>query len=119
MNLVIQRLMKFSPIAFNFRADRALRGLFVQVDDQRLAAGAQHAMHFAECRHRFAKVLEGRAAEEEVECVVVERHSRDIALDEFDRHARLLVRCCPISTNDRLMSSVCTRGPSRANSMAK
>ena len=53
----------------HFPVDRRVRGVFVHVDDQRLAARPENAMHFAERAQRIGEVLERRPADDEIKTV--------------------------------------------------
>jgi hypothetical protein len=66
------------------RIDSLVRGIVAHVDDQRLAARSQDAVHFAQRSHGIAEILECRAADDEVERVVRKRKRRGIALAELD-----------------------------------
>ena len=58
------------------------RHVLAQVQDQRRAAGAQYAVHLLKRSVRLGKVLERRAACQQVEAFVCEGHRRCIALTE-------------------------------------
>jgi len=68
--------------AVNKAIDQFHRRIFSQIDDHALAAGLQHAAHFLQCANGLAEVLESRAANQEIEGVVGERHAGCVALAE-------------------------------------
>ena len=52
-----------------------------------LATRLQHAMHLLECSDRLGEILEGRAADQEVEGFVSERQVGSIAAAKIDLHS--------------------------------
>src|SRR5262245_27735501 len=76
--------------ALHMGVDCLGRGIAPQVEDERLPARSQHAVHLVQRLHRLAEVLEGGPADDEIKRVRLKRHARSVALLKPDLHARFL-----------------------------
>src|SRR6185369_6237857 len=115
-----QRIHARKVHAVDLDIDLVARRLFAQIEDRGAASRSQHTVDLVERAERIGEILEGGAADDDVERAVGVRHVRGVSLAECDVEPSARARSVAIFTNDALMSSPYTRkSPRRATSKAR